>query len=155
MRRRLHVDGHVSTEKRALSASSLCLALCFMCGSAIAADIHDAVKTGDVAAAKVLLESGPKQMANATLKGGITPLHIAAVLNQSEMASLLLARGANVNASTDSGFTPLHYAALKGAQETAEVLIKQRRRKLSAQLRAALLLCISRLRKMRRPSQGC
>lgn len=138
MKCRLHDDGHASTLSWALCAFVLFLLFLLTPRFVLSAEIHDAVKSGDLATARSLLKGKSKEVANAAMKGGITPLHIAAILDKAEMASLLLAKGANVNATTDTGFTPLHYVALKGAEETAAILVKQRRRKLSVPARGGI-----------------
>lgn len=88
-----------------------------------AADI--AAGAGQTEVLRRLLDSG----ASAERPGsydGRTPLHLAAMYNQTNTARLLIRRGANVNAFDRSGFTPLHLAALRGAAEVAEILIKHK-----------------------------
>lgn len=48
---------------------------------------------------------------NARDKSGQTPLHLAATINRSDMASMLVDAGASVDALDDTGKTPLHIAA--------------------------------------------
>jgi len=60
---------------------------------------------------------------NATIGGGITPLHMAAALNSKETVSLLLCKGADPNACTSGGFTPLHWAAGRDAADAAGLLL--------------------------------
>ena len=50
-----------------------------------------------------------------------TPLMLAAINNQLDLAKVLIARGADVN---QSGWTPLHYAASKGHVEMMRLLIE-------------------------------
>ena len=57
---------------------------------------------------------------------GQTPLHLAAIYNQTNTAILLIRRGAKVNAADRSGFTPLHVAALRGAADVAEILLNHK-----------------------------
>jgi len=81
-----------------------------------------AAGTGQVEALKRLLDSG----ASSECAGGFerqTPLHLAAIYNQTNTARLLIRRGAKVNADDRSGFTPLHVAALRGASEVAGILL--------------------------------
>ena len=54
---------------------------------------------------------------------GLAPLDIAAITNEKEIASMLIARGADVNARGENAETALHLTAVYGAYETAEVLI--------------------------------
>ena len=55
---------------------------------------------------------------------GVTPLHLAAALNEPDIIDILLKNGADIDAKTDGGFTPLHWAAGKDAVDAAEELIK-------------------------------
>ena len=68
----------------------------------------DAVAQGNIKKATVALNYG----ADTTYSEyGDTLLHVAAKQNQVEIASLLLASGADVNATNKLGQTPLHYAS--------------------------------------------
>jgi ankyrin repeat protein len=53
---------------------------------------------------------------------GGTPLHLAAVNGNRDVAELLLASKADVNAKTNRGLTPLGLALDKDHQEVAELL---------------------------------
>ncbi|MDD5140956.1 MAG: ankyrin repeat domain-containing protein [Verrucomicrobiales bacterium] len=82
-----------------------------------------AAGTGQVEVLKHLLDSG----ASSERAGGFdgqTPLHLAAIYNQTNTARLLIRRGAKVNADDRAGFTPLHVAALRGASAVAGILLK-------------------------------
>jgi ankyrin repeat protein len=52
---------------------------------------------------------------------GETPLMLAAINNQMDLAKVLIVRGADVN---QTGWTPLHYAASKGHVEMMRLLIE-------------------------------
>ena len=52
-----------------------------------------------------------------------TPLHVASRFNKSVAASVLIAKGAEVNAKSEDGSTPLHFAASRNAAEVARLLI--------------------------------
>src|SRR6266566_9930492 len=82
------------------------------CASAMAADLHDAMKAGDVVRARQLLEAGAD--VNDTDAEGRTPLHVAVIEKRIELVPLLLEKGANVSARTPSGDTPLHLAGRHG-----------------------------------------
>lgn len=91
--------------------------------TAFAADIHDAVQARDAARVQQALTQQPAQV-NAVTDGGITPLHLAASINDVEIMKLLIARGAQVNAATTKQrYTPLHWAAYVNARGAAQLLI--------------------------------
>ncbi|MGA2034856.1 MAG: ankyrin repeat domain-containing protein [Thermoguttaceae bacterium] len=84
--------------------------------------IHDAAKTGDVAAIRALLEKQPT-LISAANNDGQTPLHIAAKNGQREVAKLLLEKDAQVNARDKFAGTPLHWAAFYSHESVAELLL--------------------------------
>ena len=59
----------------------------------------------------------------ARVEGGITPLHVAAELEDPVYAQLLLDAGANVEARDDDDWTPLHFAAGGEALAVVKVLL--------------------------------
>ena len=52
-----------------------------------------------------------------------TPLHYAALDNDTDTVSKLLSEGADPNARDRRGFSPLHFAAQQGAVAAAEALL--------------------------------
>jgi cytochrome c len=85
-----------------------CLTAIFVVLSpAAAAPIHDAAKTGDVAAIIEALDAGAGVDES---DGWATPLWYAARRGQEEAAKLLIARGADVNLATKTSGPPLHGA---------------------------------------------
>lgn len=54
---------------------------------------------------------------------GRTPLHYAALANDTDAVRQLLTEGTNPNAPDRLGFTPLHFAAQEGALAAAEILL--------------------------------
>ena len=85
-------------------------------------ETFDAVRQGDERKLKILLAVLPGLVNDATT--GETPLHAAVRHGRSEMASLLLARGANPNARTQRGRTPLHHALDNNNVHMAELLLR-------------------------------
>ena len=57
-------------------------------------------------------------------QSGFTPLLIACVYGNYEVAELLLQHGANVEAETKSGYQPLHLAAQYGQELIIHLLLK-------------------------------
>ena len=93
------------------------------CGpSAPDISIHDAVGAGNIEAIKQHLAAGTD--VDSKSKYGDTPLRIAAINGQKEIATLLITKGADVNAKDFTfGRTLLHIAAREGHKEIVELLI--------------------------------
>jgi ankyrin repeat protein len=85
-------------------------------------ELFDAVKRGDTARVKELIEKGVD--VNARDKDDWAPLDIAAYNGYASVAELLIKNGADVNARDNKGFTPLHFAAYNGHVDVAELLLK-------------------------------
>jgi ankyrin repeat protein len=83
--------------------------------------IRDAAGKGDLVAVNALLEDNPDLV---FMKDGLgwTPLHVAAVTGQKDVAELLVANKADVNARDDDGATPLHLA-VRGHKDMAALLL--------------------------------
>ena len=85
--------------------------------------LHELARIGDITTMQELLADGAN--ANGRLAGAISPLHIAAYYDHSEMAGLLVKYGGNVHARRDKwSWTPLHVAVQREAVATVEVLIE-------------------------------
>lgn len=84
-------------------------------------DIFEAVKQGDVAAIKKLLDRDPG-LVNVADRLTLGPLHWAALKGHREVAELLLARGANINRRTRLGRTPLNIAIQHNHRDMADFL---------------------------------
>ena len=76
----------------------LILMMCIEPSIALAAPIHDAAKTGDVAAITAALDAGADIEAK---DGGGTPLYFAVKKGHLAAAKLLIERGANVNVGSN------------------------------------------------------
>ena len=92
-------------------------------GSTIAAanELVEAVRSGDSAAARALVEAGAD--VDAAEPDGTTALHWAVRQDQAEIAGLLLRTGADANAANRYGLTPLSLAGTNGSPETAALLL--------------------------------
>jgi uncharacterized protein len=69
----------------------------------------------------MLLAKATQTNVNVQNQLGETPLMLAAINNQLELAKVLIERGADVNRE---GWTPLHYAATKGHREMMRLLLE-------------------------------
>jgi ankyrin repeat protein len=69
----------------------------------------------------LLLAKHPSTKVEFSNSLGETPLMLAAITNQLDLANVLIARGADVNRE---GWTPLHYAATKGHREMMRLLLE-------------------------------
>lgn len=69
----------------------------------------------------LVLAKHPQTRVNTQTHLDETPLMLAAIHNQLELAKILIQRGADVN---KPGWTPLHYAATRGHREMMRLLIE-------------------------------
>ena len=92
-------------------------------------DIWAATSQGDLKTIKRHLAAGANIdaafVAPGVLASGATPLHMAVVSDQREVARFLINQGANINAPAQDeyGGTPLHWAAVLGRVEMTRLLI--------------------------------
>ncbi|NTV80359.1 MAG: hypothetical protein HGA24_02935 [Candidatus Aminicenantes bacterium] len=96
--------------------------LLWLSQTAFPAEIHDAVRAGDLAKVKALVAKDPK-VVNEKDARGRTPLHFASGAGNTEIVKFLIASGADVKATDPDGFTPLHWAAYEGHGDAARALI--------------------------------
>lgn len=89
------------------------------------ADLWDAVRDGDAAAAEAALDAGADVNALDTRssRNGRYALNWAAINNRPELIRLLLRHGAKIDARNLTGFTALHHAAESGSLEAAKALL--------------------------------
>ena len=85
--------------------------------------IHDAARLGGRAEVEKILKATP-QARDARTPLGITPLHYAAMNEDSGPLKALLAAGAAVNARDGEGRTPLHMAAFSTRTANARLLLE-------------------------------
>src|SRR5215510_2881487 len=85
----------------------------FLMGAADTPSLIGAVKSGDAAAVRALLQQ--KVDANAAEADGATALHWASYRDDLASADALLRAGANVNAANDLGATALWMASMNGS----------------------------------------
>ncbi|MBK9020093.1 MAG: ankyrin repeat domain-containing protein [Sulfuritalea sp.] len=84
--------------------------------------IHDAARMGKRAEVEAILKATP-QARDARSPLGITPLHYAAMNEDSGPLKALLAAGAAVNTRDGEGRTPLHMAAFSTRTANAKLLL--------------------------------
>ncbi len=95
------------------------------CLSAVnAGEIHDAVRKGDLARVKAILEKNPGVI-NETDKEKQTPLHIATISNNLKLVDLLISRGADIKARDNKNRTPLYWAARETCPDIVDLLVKK------------------------------
>lgn len=109
-----------------LGTAAILLALMLAAGQdqvdAPAEALHAAVRTGNLAEVKQLIDSGVPVDARDALGG--TPLLEATWTGQLEIAAFLIAHGANVNAvHREAGSTPLEYGVLTGRTKIVALLL--------------------------------
>ena len=89
----------------------------------VANRIHRAIRAKAILRVDEILDRYGPEAARLSVDNGVTPLHIAAALDDDVALAILLAHGANVDARTVGGFTPLHWAASRDALRTARILV--------------------------------
>jgi ankyrin repeat protein len=84
--------------------------------------LHLAAFFGQPKVAEMLLAAGAEADAEARNKMRVRPLHSAAAADQTRIALVLIAPGADVNACQEGGFAPLHAAAQNGNLDLVHTL---------------------------------
>lgn len=96
----------------------------------IASDVNPlcmAISKGDIATVKQIIAYGIDL--NGSTSRGMTPLMYAAIYNQTEIAKLLLEKGADLSKKDKSGSTALDHAKSSGSTAVMEVLKQSKKRK--------------------------
>ena len=83
--------------------------------------LHEAVDLGSKTAVETLLRSGMDVNDNA-IRYGVTPLHIAAQTDNTEIAKILIENGASIDAAANNGNTPLINACIDCNKEMFQLL---------------------------------
>jgi ankyrin repeat protein len=99
-------------------AISLSLLLLFLGGSSKAAEIHDAVVSGDYEKAKILISADPSVVDAKSTSDDDPLLHEAIHWGYFRIAELLVINKADVNAKAKSGDTPLLIACHNSTSDT-------------------------------------
>ena len=99
----------------------ICIALPF---SVQAGSLHQAVRAQDLITLESMLNPASEIDINETIRGDVTPLHLAAATDLFPAVKLLIEHGAAVNAKTVTGFTPLHWAASRNAVDSVALLLE-------------------------------
>lgn len=89
--------------------------------SIFAQEIFDAIRSGDLAKVKELVEKDPQLVKARYRSFQSTPLHVAADANNAAIVKYLIEKGADINALNTEPYTPLMYAGL----ETAKILVEK------------------------------
>ena len=90
---------------------------------AAAAEIHEAVESGDLDAVRRLIEEDPALL-EAPDPLDYTPLHYAARYGRADIARFLIEEGARIDAQNQEMATPLRIAAVANKHEAARVLLE-------------------------------
>ncbi|KAG7298471.1 hypothetical protein JYU34_018100, partial [Plutella xylostella] len=95
------------------------------CANAAALRLLEASRSGDVEAARALLDARPRLVNCRDVDGRhSTPLHFAAGYNRLALAQLLIQRGADVHAKDKGGLVPLHNACSYGHVQLSALLLQ-------------------------------
>lgn len=84
-------------------------------------NLFHVINEDDLDILKVLITAGADL--NIQNEEGWTPLHIAALHNNTEIVSMLVTAGAHLNVQNESGLTPLIVAASNNNKEVVQILI--------------------------------
>lgn len=77
-----------------------------------AQEIFDAIRTGDLAKVKELVENDPQLLKSKNARQS-TPLHVAAAYDNEEIAKYLIEKGSDINILNGNFYTPLMFSGIK------------------------------------------
>jgi ankyrin repeat protein len=108
---------------------SIAAAAMLLSGSVVGAQpapvpLNEAVKSGDVAGVRALLDQREAAGPNVASADGTTPLHWAVHLDNDAVAETLISAGAEINAATRYGVTPINLAATNGSETLLRRLLE-------------------------------
>jgi ankyrin repeat protein len=83
------------------------------------------VQSSDVEKIQQLLKDKEVNLETLKDKNGMTPLHVASIMGDVELARILLENGSKVNVVDKDGFTPFHFAADNDHVEFIEFLYEK------------------------------
>ena len=89
-----------------------------------ASELHVAVEAEDLTKVQQLVDGQP-DLVNTKNEAGVTPLHLAAGLNNTNLVDYLISKGADAKAATKQGWTPLHWAAHLNAAAAVTLLLEK------------------------------
>jgi len=87
-------------------------------------DLYQAVEEGDLATVKSILKKNPKLL-NTPNSEQLTPLNLACLKGEAEVAQALLEMGADMNIGDPDDSRPIHCAAISGDTDTMDLLLEQ------------------------------
>jgi ankyrin repeat protein len=87
-----------------------------------AAEIHDAVRQGDLETVMQLINGDPS-LVNERMERGYSPLHWAVNRNDTAITRLLIDQGADLEAKDADGDTPLHWTAYYNRLANCRILV--------------------------------
>ena len=105
-------------------AAALLLAASFVGAQPAPVPLIEAVKAGDAALVRALLDQDEGAGPNVAAADGTTPLHWAVHLDNDTVAETLIAAGAEVNATTRYGVAPITLAATNGSDTLLRRLLE-------------------------------
>ena len=105
-------------------AAALLLAASFVGAQPAPVPLIEAVKAGDAALVRALLDHDESAGPNVAAADGTTPLHWAVHLDNDTVAETLIAAGAEVNATTRYGVAPITLAATNGSDTLLRRLLE-------------------------------